>query len=86
MKNERTDYERLLILSTMFIKESSTLKILVNNLCEEFNAVSESMYYMNEYQNKMLDILLNNFGLDSINFDCPQSFYHFMRYKKNKLD
>ncbi len=79
MNNKNYDY--LFVLCKMFIKESNTFKILLSNLYEEFNVMSESLYYMNQHQNEILNLLLNNFDLDS--FDSTPSFYHFIRYKKS---
>ncbi len=82
MKKEKTNYEHMLILCKMFIKETNNLKMLINNLCEEFNAVSESIYFLNKHQNEILELLLNNFEIENI--DYSPSFYHFMNYKKRK--
>ena len=82
MKDEKLNYNRMLILCKMFIKETNNLKLLMNNFYEDYNQISESMYYITQYQNEIMELLLKNFDLE--NLDCQSSFYHFMKYKKCK--
>jgi len=75
--------KNLLALCRMFIRESSTFKILINNLCEEFNSLSETIYYLNKNQEELLEALINNFDITDFNINnSTQSYYRFMRYRR----
>lgn len=84
MKNEKLNYSRMLALCKMFVRENNNLQILLNDLYEDYNQVAESLRYLVYCQNKLMEVLLKNFGIENIEFDCQPSFYHFIKYKKCK--